>query len=70
MRRRDSFWPDLFGDAGIITVFRGGDFLVVACQMHDMIVFKPILKEALSMEERAKALALLMFLKEKRDKTV
>jgi len=39
-------------------------------QMHDMTVFRPIFKEALSKEERAKALASLMFLKEKRDKTV
>jgi len=39
-------------------------------QMHDMTVFKPIFKEDLSKEERAKALASLMFLKEKRDKTI
>jgi hypothetical protein len=39
-------------------------------QMHDMTVFRPVFKEALSKEERAKALASLMFLKEKRDKTV
>ena len=39
-------------------------------QMHNMTVFRPIFKEALSKEERAKALASLMFLKEKRDKTV
>ena len=36
-------------------------------QMHGMNVFKPILKEVLSSEERAKALALLMFLKENRN---
>ena len=36
-------------------------------QMHGMNVFKPILKKALSSEERAKALALLMFLKENRN---
>jgi hypothetical protein len=39
-------------------------------QMHDMSVFKPVHKESLSKEERAKALALLTFLKEKQDKTV
>ncbi len=39
-------------------------------QMHDMNMFKPVHKELLSKEDRAKALALLMFLKEKRDKTV
>ena len=39
-------------------------------QMHDMNVFTPVLKESLSSEEQAKALASLMFLKEKRDKTV
>jgi hypothetical protein len=39
-------------------------------QMHDMSVFRPIMKEALSKEERAKALASLMLLKEKRDKSV
>ncbi len=35
-----------------------------------MNVFTPVLKESLSSEEQAKALASLMFLKEKRDKTV
>ena len=39
-------------------------------QMHDINVFTPVLKEFLSSEERAKALVSLMFLKEKRDKTV
>jgi hypothetical protein len=39
-------------------------------QMHDMNVLTPVLKESLSSKEQAKALALLMFLKEKRDKTV
>ena len=39
-------------------------------QMHDMRVFTPVLKESLNKEERSKALASLMFLKEKRDKTV
>jgi hypothetical protein len=39
-------------------------------QMHDMNVFTPVRKESLSVEERTKALASLMFLKEKRDKTV
>ena len=39
-------------------------------QMHDMNMFTPVLKESLSSKERAKALASLMFLKEKRDKTV
>jgi hypothetical protein len=39
-------------------------------QMHDMNMFTPVLKESLSSKERVKALALLMFLKEKRDKTV
>jgi hypothetical protein len=39
-------------------------------QMHNMNVFKPIFKEALNKEEWAKALASLMFLKEKRDKMV
>lgn len=39
-------------------------------QMHNMNVFTPVRKESLSVEERTKALASLMFLKEKRDKTV
>jgi hypothetical protein len=39
-------------------------------QMHDMNVFKPIFKEALNRDEQGKALASLMFLKEKRDKMV
>jgi len=39
-------------------------------QMHDMRVFTPVLKDSLNKEERSKALASLMFLKEKRDKTV
>ena len=39
-------------------------------QMHNMSVFRPIMKEALSKEEWAKLLASLMFLKEKRDNTV
>ena len=39
-------------------------------QMHDMRVFTPVLKESLNKEERSKALASLMFLKEKRDMTV
>ncbi len=34
-------------------------------QMHNMDVFQPVARE--SLKERAKALALLMFLKEKRD---
>ena len=38
-------------------------------QITDMNVFTPVLKESLSSKKRAKALALLMFLKEKRDKT-
>jgi hypothetical protein len=39
-------------------------------QMHDMDVFQPVTRELLSKEERAKALALLMSLKEKREKSV
>jgi hypothetical protein len=39
-------------------------------QMHNMNVFQPVTRELLSKEERAKALALLMFLKEKRDESV
>jgi hypothetical protein len=37
--------------------------------MHDMNVFQPVMRELLSKEERAKALALLMFLKEKSDES-
>ncbi len=33
-------------------------------QMHDMNVFHPIKRDSLTKEERAKALALLMFSKE------
>ena len=39
-------------------------------QMHNMSVFTPILKSDLTLEEKKKAVSLLMFLKEKRDKTV
>jgi hypothetical protein len=39
-------------------------------QMHDMSVFRPVMGELLSKEEQKKALALFMFLKEKRDTTV
>ncbi len=39
-------------------------------QMHDMNVFRPIKRDSLTKEERSKAFALLMFLKEKRHKTV
>ncbi len=39
-------------------------------QMHDMTVFCPVHKESLRKEERIKMLSLLMFLKEKRDKTI
>jgi hypothetical protein len=39
-------------------------------QMHKMDVFQPVARESLSKEERAKALTLLMFLKEKREKSV
>jgi hypothetical protein len=39
-------------------------------QLHNMNVFTLVLKESLSSEEQAKALASLMFLKEKRDKMV
>ncbi len=39
-------------------------------QMHDMDLFCPIKRDSLTKEERAKALVLLMFLKEKQDKTV
>ena len=38
--------------------------------MHNMSVFRPILKTALTLEEMKKAISSLMFLKEKRDKTV
>ena len=39
-------------------------------QMHDMDVFRPVERESLSKEEKAKAVASLMFLKEKRDHSV
>ncbi len=39
-------------------------------QMHDMEVFRPVERESLSKEERMKAVASLMFLKEKRDHSV
>jgi hypothetical protein len=39
-------------------------------QMHGMSVFCTVTQESLSKEERKKAFALLMFLKEKRDTTV
>ena len=39
-------------------------------QMHDMNVFRPIMKDDLTRDERKKALASLMFLKEKRDQSV
>ncbi len=39
-------------------------------QMHDMDVFRPIMKGDLTMDERKKALVSLMFLKEKRDQSV
>jgi hypothetical protein len=39
-------------------------------QMHDMDVFRPIMKDDLTRDERKKALASLMFLKEKRDQSV
>ncbi len=39
-------------------------------QMHDMQVFWPICKDDLTYNEKKKALASLMFLKEKRDKSV
>jgi hypothetical protein len=39
-------------------------------QMHDMQVFQPICKNDLTYDEKKKALTLLMFLKEKRDKSV
>ena len=39
-------------------------------QMHNMTVFTPVYKDSLTKEERKKALASLMFLKEKRDNTI
>ncbi len=36
-------------------------------QMHDMDVFRPVVRDLLTKEERTKALSSLMFLKEKRD---
>jgi hypothetical protein len=39
-------------------------------QMHGMDVFRPIMKGNLTMDERKKALASLMFLKEKRDQSI
>jgi hypothetical protein len=39
-------------------------------QMHDMDVFRLIMKDDLTRDERKKALASLMFLKEKRDQSV
>ena len=39
-------------------------------QMLNMDVFRPVARESLSKEERAKALASLVFLKEKRDESV
>jgi hypothetical protein len=39
-------------------------------QLHDMEVFQPIHKSDLSSEERSKAVSSLMFLKEKRDKSI
>jgi len=39
-------------------------------QMHDMDVFRPMMKDDLTRDERKKALASLMFLKEKRDQSV
>jgi hypothetical protein len=38
--------------------------------MHDMEVFHPVTKVSLTKEERTKAVASLMFLKEKRDHSV
>jgi hypothetical protein len=38
--------------------------------MHNMCVFRPVLKADLTLEEKRKAISSLMFLKEKRDKTV
>jgi hypothetical protein len=39
-------------------------------QMHDMEVFHPVTRDVLTKEERTKAIASLMFLKEKRDHLV
>ncbi len=39
-------------------------------QMHDMDVFRPVTRDNLTWDERKKALASLMFLKEKRDQSV
>jgi hypothetical protein len=39
-------------------------------QMHDMQVFRPICKDDLTYDEKKKAIASLMFLKEKQDKSV
>ena len=39
-------------------------------QMHDMEVFRPVTRDSLTKEERTKAVASLMFLKEKRDHLV
>ncbi len=39
-------------------------------QMHDMHVFRPVNRDTLTKEENAKALTPLIFLKEKRDKSV
>jgi hypothetical protein len=39
-------------------------------QMHGMSVFCPVKKSSLTKDEKAKVLALLVFLKEKQDKSV
>ena len=39
-------------------------------QMHDMNVFRPVMRDNLTWDERKKALASLMLLKEKRDQSV
>ena len=39
-------------------------------QMHNMAVFAPIMKSDLTIDEKKRAISSLMFLKEKRDKTV
>ena len=39
-------------------------------QMHTLAVFAPIMKSDLTPEEKKKAISSLMFLKEKRDKTI
>ncbi len=39
-------------------------------QMHDMEVFRPVEDRSLTKKEKAKAVALLVFLKEKRDHSV